>query len=96
MMHACSFFIFLSSFLLFSFLKCFLSIVLCSFDIFIHDYFKKRGLLRCAELFANEAHITGLIPPGMYVYMSAFAFSANLDIATAVAEGKLRTKATIL
>jgi len=52
-------------------------------------------LLRCAELFANEAHITGLIPPGMYVYMSAFAFSANLHIATAVAEGKLRTKATI-
>ncbi|KEH31044.1 WD domain, G-beta repeat protein [Medicago truncatula] len=33
------------------------------FDIFIHDYFKKRGLLRCAELFANEAHITGSIPP---------------------------------
>jgi len=83
-MHVLS--IFLRSFLLFAFLNASspynLLFVLCSFDIFIHDYFKKRGLLRCAELFTNEAHITGLIPPGMYVYMSSFAFSANLDIAT--------------
>jgi len=48
--------------------------VLCSFQIFLHDYLKKKGFLETAQIFQNEAQVNnGQTLAGMY--MSDFALS---------------------
>jgi len=67
-MHVLSFF--LHCFLSFSFII-WIVCVLCSFQNFLYDYLKKKGMSTTAEILKNEARVTGHFLPGMYASASA-------------------------